>query len=330
MDRGKTLKILLLWTLALLSIGTISFNLFGGENFWDSFYLTITILLSHFYHKIDLPIILQIIILFLILGSFIIIAYVLKYSAEFIFEGQLSEGRKKRRMEKKIATLKDHYIVAGFGRVGKQVSEELSDEGVSFVVIDQNPVETYAAEKHGFVTVDGDPIKEETLIKAGVKEAKSLLACLGSDTDNLFLTLTAKSLNPDIYIVARASEEENVSKLEKAGADRVALPYQIGGYHMAAVALRPAVVDFLDVIVDGKHTELQIEEINIDRGSFMIGHHIADYLSRKKTGATVLAINKHDGTSKINPAGDEIMERGDQLIVMGTKVQLEKILKELA
>lgn len=330
MRQKKTLSILSILTLILLFIGTGSFYFIAGEGIWDSFYSTITILLTHFYHKVDFPFSLQLVILLLIVGSFIIIAYILKLAAEFIFEGQLSEGVKKRKMEKKVAKLTDHYIICGYGRVGKQVAQELADEGVDFVVIDRNPVETYEANKDGYKIVEGDPIKEEILQKAGIAEAKGLLACLGDDTDNLFLTLTAKSVHPDLYIVARASEEESVSKLEKAGADRVALPYQIGGYHMAAVALRPAVVDFLDVIVDGKHTELQIEEVNVEKGSGLVGRKVADVLSRKKTGATVLAINKRNGASKINPSGEEIIDRGDQLIIMGTRAQLELILKEFS
>lgn len=328
MRQKKTLSILLILTLILLFIGTISFYFLAGEGFWESFYVTLTILLTHFYHKVEFPLLLQLVILLLIFGSFIIIAYVLKYFAEFIFEGQLSEGVKQRKMNKKLAKLENHYIVCGYGRVGKQVAEELSDEGVDFVVIDRNPLETYEAQKTGFKFVEGDPIKEEILQRAGVVRAKALLACLGDDTDNLFLTLTAKSIKPDIYIVARASEQESVSKLEKAGADRVSLPYQIGGYHMAAVALRPAVEDFLDVIVDGKHTELQIEEINVEKGSKLVGRKVGEALSRKKTGVTILAINKRTGASKISPSGEEMINSGDQLIMMGTKVQLEYILKE--
>jgi len=330
MDRSKTLKTLLILTSILLVLGTLSFSIVEGRGAWDSFYITLTILLSHFYHEVNFPLSIQLVILIEIFGSFIIIAYVLKLAAEYLFEGQLKEKVKKRKMDKKIAKMEGHYIVAGYGRVGKQVAEELADEGVDFVVIDRNPVDTYAAGKKGYVTVDGDPIKEETLKTAGVERAKTLIAALGDDTDNLFLVLTVKSLRPDIYVVSRASDEESVSKLEKAGADRVSMPYQIGGYHMAAVALRPAVVDFLDVIIDGKHSELQIEEINIDRGSHLVGRKIGEYLSRKKTGATVLAINKKSGATKVNPPGDEVIERDDQLIVMGTKAQLETILSEIA
>ena len=233
-------------------------------------------------------------------------------------------------MAKTVEKMKDHYIVCGFGRVGKQVAKELAYEKVDFVIIDRDPKIIKEATARGFVTVEGDPIKESVLVRAGAKRAKSLISALGEDTDNLFLTLTARSLNQDIFIVSRASSQENVSKLKKAGADKVSMPYQIGGYHMAGVALRPAVVDFLDVISDGRHAELQIEEVNVQRGSNLIGQKIADNLSRKKAGVTVLAINKINGTTRINPSGEETIERDDQLILMGTRDQLEKISKEIS
>jgi voltage-gated potassium channel len=315
--------------LGFVFIGISGFML-GGFGLWKATYATTIILLSHFKHGLDEPLWEQLLTIFLVIGSYFILAYIIKGAAEYLFGGEYKEKRRKKKMEKIISKLSDHYIVCGYGRVGRQVAEELKAEGVDFVVIDRNPVETYDAGKAGYAVVEGDPTKEETLAKAGVNRAKALLACLGDDTDNLFLTLTAKSINPELYIVARASEDESVGKLEKAGADRVALPYQIGGYHMAAVALRPAVVDFLDVIVDGKHTELQIEEINVERGSKLVGQKIGDILSRKKTGATVLAINKHNGASKINPSGEETINSQDQLIIMGTRSQLELILKEYA
>lgn len=329
MKERHPLRNLFFVLLGLIAFGVLGFYLLG-EDLWHAFYSTVIILLSHFRHGIEEPLIEQILTIILILGSYTILAYIIKGSAEFLFGGEYNERRKRKKMDKKISELEGHYIVAGYGRVGKQVAEELADEGVDFVVIDKNPIETYEAGKNNYKYVEGDPIKEEVLVKAGINKAKSLLAALGDDTDNLFLTLTAKSLNPNLYIVSRASEEENVSKLEKAGADKVALPYQIGGFHMAAVALRPAVVDFLDVIVDGKHTELQVEEIIVERGSILIGQRVSEAINRKKSGATVLAINKKDGRSRINPSGDEVIERDDQLIIMGTKNKLESLLKELS
>lgn len=313
--------------IVVLILGTLGYYQFG-HSLWESFYYTVIILLSHFKHGGGEPVLEQILTITLILGSYFILAYIIKGGAEYIFGGEFAESRRRKKMAKEIEKMEDHYIVCGYGRVGKQVAEELKAEEVDFLVIDRDCSEFNKAYKKGLIAIEGDPIKESVLEKAKIKSAKCLIAALGSDTDNLFLTLTAKSLNPELFVVARASEIENVGKLEKAGADRVTLPYQIGGYHMAGIALRPAVVDFMDVILDGKHQELQIEEINVEKGSKLIGESLSGYLSKQKTGATVLAINKYNGVSKINPSGNETIERGDQLIIMGTKAQLEGILKE--
>lgn len=226
---------------------------------------------------------------------------------------------------KNINKMKDHYIVCGFGRVGTQVVEELFHDGSDFIIIDRDPRESKNAAEKGYNAICADPTMEETLIKANIENAKALITCLGEDTDNLFVTLTARSLNPNIYIVARANYEENIPKFEKSGANRVATPYQIGGYHMATMALRPGVLDFLDVIVDSRHDELEVEEIEVPRNSFLIGKTISAGISRDKTGVTILAINHKDGSSKVNPLGTELIHLGDKLIVMGNKEQLEEV-----
>ncbi len=301
-----------------------------GESIWHAFYTTVIILLSHFKHGVDESISEQILTILLVIGSYFVLAYIIKGAAEYLFEGSFKENRRKRKMAKTIEKMENHYIVCGYGRVGKQVAQELAYEKVDFVVIDKEPKVAKEAMSKGYFAICGDPIKESVLVKAGIKKAKALISALGEDTDNLFLSLTARSLNSDIFIVARASSKENVPKLKKAGADKVSMPYQIGGYHMAGIALRPAVVDFLDVINDGRHAELQIEELNIERGSSLIGQEIAETLSRKKAGVTVLAINKSNGVTKINPSGEEIIQRDDQLILMGTREQLEKLSKEIS
>lgn len=324
-----TLRRLSLVLFVIVFLGTLGF-LVLGEDLWHSLYSTIIILLSHFLHGTEEPVSQQLLTILLVIGSYFILGYIVKGAAEYIYGGSLRENRRKRRMNKAISKMKDHYIICGFGRVGRQVAQELKSEGVDFIVIDKNPEIIKLAMNKGFVTITGDPIEESVLKKAGIGLAKSLISSLGEDTDNLFLTLTARSMNPEIFIVSRASTEENISKIKKAGADRVSLPYQIGGYHMAGIALRPAVVDFLDVIVDGKHTELVVEEINVGKGSNLVGERIGEHMSREKTGATVLAINRKDGTTKINPQHDEMIIRGDQLIIMGTKLQLQKLLKEVS
>jgi len=309
----------------MLGIGVFSFVVLGGKTLWVAFYSTTIILLSHYLHGAEDPLWQQILSILLIIGSYIVVAYLLRLAADYFMGGEFKESRRKRKIMKNIEKMKDHYIVCGFGRVGTQVADELFHDGADFVIIDRDPREAKNAVSKGYNAVCGDPTMEDTLTKAHISEAKALISCLGEDTDNLFVTLTARSLNADLYIVARANYEENIPKFEKSGANRVATPYQIGGYHMATMALRPGVLDFLDVIVDSRHDELEVEEIEVPRTSFLIGKTIAGAISRDKTGVTILAINHKDGSSKINPLGTELLHQGDKLIVMGNREQLTAV-----
>lgn len=320
-DNHTLRKITLLLTL-MLTFGVVSFMVLGDMSLWKAFYATTIILLSHFLHGVEAPVWEQVISILLILGSYIVVAYLLRLAGDYLMGSQFKESRRKRRIMKNISKMKDHYIVCGFGRVGTQVAEELFHEGTDFIIIDRDPREVKTAISKGYNALGGDPTMEDSLMKANIENAKALITCLGEDTDNLFVTLTARSLNANLYIVARANYEENIPKFEKSGANRVATPYQIGGYHMATMALRPGVLDFLDVIVDSRHDELEVEEIEVPRTSFLVGKSIAGAISRDKTGVTILAINHKDGTSKVNPLGSELIHQGDKLIVMGNREQL--------
>ena len=323
-DNNTSRKLILVFAL-MLGAGVFGFMVFGGTSIWIAFYSTLIILLSHFLHGVEAPVWEQILSILLIIGSYVVVAYLLRWAADYFLGGQFKENRKKRKTMKSISKMENHYIVCGFGRVGTQVAEELFHDGVDFVIIDRDPREAKNAADKGYNSVCGDPTMEESLQKANIDNAKALITCLGEDTDNLFVTLTARSLNANLYIVARANYEENIPKFEKSGANRVATPYQIGGYHMATMALRPGVLDFLDVIVDSRHDELEVEEIEVPRNSFLVGKTIAEAISRDKTGVTILAINHKDGTSKINPLGTEIIHQDDKLIVMGNREQLEGV-----
>ncbi|HBG81355.1 TPA: hypothetical protein DDW69_00760 [candidate division CPR2 bacterium] len=324
-EEKRNLKLVLLLFIFLLLGGTIGFVYFRGMDVPSAFYQTLIVLLTHFFHEVNEPWSVRILILILMVGSLIMIAYLFKVFAQYIFEGTLGDNIRRRRMKKDIEELKDHYIVCGCGRVGQQIVHELNNEGVEFIVVDRNEKVFENKIAKGAMYIAKDPTFEDNLREAGIYSAKCLIAALGEDTDNLLLTLAARSLNPKLYIVARCNLDENTSKMEKAGADRVAMPYQIGGYHMATMAMRPAVVDFLDVIIDSKHDELQVEEVKVDEDSPLVGHKLTEYLSRKKTGVTVLAINRFDGTSVVNPSGDQVVYSKDKLIIMGTKKQLEEI-----
>lgn len=309
----------------MLTIGMLGYIFLGNENIWQAFYSTTIILLSHVEHGTNDPVWKQVLNIMLIIGSYIVVVYLLRIAADYFVGGQFKESRRKRKIMTNIKKMENHYIVCGYGRVGTQVADELAHDKADFIVIDRDQNEVKKAIEKGYNAICADPTMEDSLQKANIEHAKAIIACLGQDTDNMFVTLTARALNADLYIVARANYEENISKFEKSGANRVATPYQIGGYHMATMALRPGVLDFLDVIVDSRHDELEVEEIEIPRTSFLAGKTIAGAISRDKTGVTILAINRKDGTTRINPLGTELLHQGDKLIVMGNRQQLENV-----
>lgn len=246
-----------------------------------------------------------------------------------ILQYRLSRIFRRKFMEKQISELKDHFIICGFGRVGTQVAEELFHEKVPFVVADREPTRIQKCQEKGWLGILGDAaIGEEVLKKAQIERAKCLIIAIGQDADTVFVAVTAKSLNPNVYIVARASSTEVGSKLEKVGVERIALPYQIGGYHMANMALRPGVVDFLDVIVDSKHKEMVVEELNVDSNSKLVGEEIDNHFNRHKTSTVILAIKKPDQSCIINPTPNIILKDRDKLILLGTKEGIEKIRRE--
>ncbi|MCL4387047.1 MAG: NAD-binding protein [Patescibacteria group bacterium] len=329
MRRERNIGIIFLLFLLLVFLGTIGFIVLKDMPPWLAFYQTSHLLLSHFYdYKGEAESFgIQVLTLILITGSLIIVVYIFKLFGDYFLGGALKQRIKEMNINKSIANLKDHFIVCGYGRVGKQVAEEFNNEKVKFVIIDRDKNELALADKKGYLYIVGDPTNEENLISAKIDKAKGLVAALGEDADNLFLTMSARSFNTDIFIVARANEEVNVKKFEKAGADRVALPYKIGGYHMGTMALRPAVVDFLDVIVDGNHKELQVEEVVVPPTSELVGQSIVERIPKGKTRVTILAINKADGRSIINPSGNDVLEANDKLIVLGTKNNLESVFK---
>jgi voltage-gated potassium channel len=195
-------------------------------------------------------------------------------------------------------------------------------EGVEFIGLDKDQLKVDDALAKGFNALPYDSTVEESLTHVGIDRAAGLVACLGEDSLNLFVVLAARSLNPNIYIVARANRPENELKLKRAGANRVAMPYQIGGYHMASMALRPNVVDYMDIMSKSGTAELEVEEMVVGENSRLAGHRLGKGLAEGEVGATVIAINGADGTSRVRPTGREIIYPGDRLILLGAKRDL--------
>jgi voltage-gated potassium channel len=308
-------------TLLLLGSGTVGLANFEQISYGEAFYQTILILLSHFdhygFHDADS----RKLVILLMVSSLVVVVYLLKWFAEYMMG--LGENVRKHKMQLKIGRLKEHYIVCGFGRVGSQIAKELSNDEAQFVVLDRDQARIDEAVSAGYLAICADSTIEKSLLDAGLTRAAGLIASLGDDSANLLVTLAARALNPDLYIVARANRAENDVKLKRAGADRVALPYRIGGYHMAAMALRPNIVDYIDIVNNSNgSSDLQVEEMVVGKDSKLAGHHLGKALAEGQIGATVIAINGSDGTSRVRPTGREVIYPDDRLIVLGARKDL--------
>ncbi len=318
---GQTVRRIILIALLLLLGATVAFSYFAHISTSEALYASSLILLTHFDHNNFTDTGSRAVVLILILSSFALIAYLLKWFAEYMMG--LSDNVRRLRVNARVEKLKDHYIVCGLGRVGSQVAHELHNEGVQFVALDRDKSKVDDALAHGYLALALDSTDEAALHQAGIDKAIGLVAGLGEDSLNLFITLAARSIRPDLLIVARANRPENELKLKRAGADRVAMPYQIGGYHMASMALRPNVVDYID-IVSGKNgtSDLEVEEMVVGDKSPLAGKRLGKSLAEGEIGATVIAINGADGTSRVRPTGQEVIYPGDRLIILGAKHDL--------
>jgi voltage-gated potassium channel len=308
---------------AVIAASTETLSYFGRVSVGEAFYDTLHLLLSHISrHDYTDPVSETMTILLIVL-SYVVIAYLLKALADYMMGLQVNVRRARTRS--KVEKLRNHYIVCGLGRVGSQVAREMFLEGVPFVALDRDEGKVQAALDAGYLAMQLDSIDEEALTQAGIKHAEGLVAGLGEDSQNLLVTLSARSLNPDLYIVARANRPESEIKLKRAGADRVAMPYQIGGYHMASMVLRPNVVDYMDVVpARGNGDDLVVEEMIVGDHSKLAGKRLGKGMADEDIKATVIAINGADGTSRVRPTGMEMIYAGDRLIVLGSKPDLNK------
>ncbi len=267
--------------------------------------------------------------MFVIVIAFAIFAYGASSVAAMIFEGELQKILTVKRMEKMVSKLKNHTIVCGLGRTGQAAIKELYKEKIPFVVIEKDEEKIEEAKEHypNLIYIHGDATQDETLLKAGVKSASNLIVATADDADNLFITLSAKNLNPRIRIVTRANREENVIKLKRAGATEVILPNVIGGLRMASLAIRPSVVSFLDIVTHHGEIDLRLEEVRVPKNSPFHGKLLKDLDIPKKTGVIVIGIRREDGSFILNPTSTTMVLEGDSLIIIGTKEQAEKLKK---
>jgi voltage-gated potassium channel len=275
----------------------------------------------------DLSLTGRIFTIFLIVGGVGTVAYALSAGAKIILEGELREVYGRRRLEKKIKELKHHYIVCGYGRMGKIICRELREKDIKFVVVEKQP--DVFVESDDYLVFHGDATKDEVLKELGIEKAKGLVSVLPTDAENLFVVLSARGLNPALFIVARAGEEGSEQKLLRAGADKVVSPYHIGGLRIAHTVLKPAVVDFIEFATKSGNIDLQMEEIRIQESSSLVGKSLDECGIGRELGIIIVAIKKPNGEMRFNPTFRSSIKAGDTLIALGEISKL-KNLEEMA
>jgi len=307
--------------------GTLWYRLIEGWSWEDAVYMTVITLATVGYGETNpLGSRGRLFTISLILMGVVSIGYIVNRFTEALIQGYFQEGIRLRQQRRLMESLSGHYIICGFGRTGRQIASEFQAEGVPFVAVDLETESIQAAQQLGYIAVQGDATLDETLLKVRIDRAVCLVAALASDAQNLYTLLSAKTLNPQIRAIARASTQEALQKLQRAGADAVISPYITGGKRMAAAALRPQVMDFVDGILTGADREFYMEEFRLDPDVCpCVGQTLREARLRSQTGALVLAIRRVDGTLIGGPTADTELMPGDLLICMGTAEQLRSL-----
>ncbi len=311
--------------LLLLFVGTFGYYLIEGWSLFDALYMTVITLSTVGFSEIHpLSHAGRFFTIVLIMGGVGVAFYVFTMVTETIVSGQLQDFLGRRRLEAKLATLHDHYIICGYGRIGRHICRIISKE-IPFVVVENDPEVVKEIEKDGFIYLEGDATHEDVLKKAGIERARGLVSVLRSDADNVYITLTARSLNPKLFIIARADEEHVEKKLKRAGADKVVSPYLIGARRMALIILRPAVTDFLELATPEENLELQLEEVRVRPDSELVGKTLLESGIRQFSGAIILAIKKVTGEMIFNPPPDYVFEADDTVVALGDRRGLARL-----
>lgn len=311
--------------LAVLTAGVVGYMVIEGWSFLDAIYMTVTTLTTVGFSEVKpLSDAGRIFTIGLVVFGTGVMLYGLTTIVQYAIEVQWSNLFGGRRMKERISKLRDHIVLCGYGEVGVEVARTLEKEGVPFVAIDTDQQAVAKAMANGHLYIQGDATKDETLSEAGIQRARGLVAAAGNDADNIFITLSAKGMRPDIFVAARADAQEAESKLRRAGADRVIFPLALAGRRLAMVALRPLLVDFVDTTMGSRDRDLMLEAVKVGQGSPVAGVTLKG--GRGCCGGAVfLAVKKRDGTLLTNPPEETLLELGDELVVVGTRKQLRTL-----
>ncbi|MDT8440199.1 MAG: NAD-binding protein [Desulfuromonadales bacterium] len=329
MDPHRQLKISLLLLFSVVTSGSVGYSLIEGWSLFDALYMTVITLATVGFKEVhDLSPEGMLFTILLIISGTGVIAWSLGSLIQYMVEGQLLNLLGRRKLQSRIGKLRDHYIVCGFGRIGHMICREFHAKPVPFVVVERDSQMLDRVVKEGYLFVEGDATDDETLLTAGIQHAKGLITAVTSDTDNVYITLTARGLNPQLFILARAGEEGSEKKLLRAGATKVISPYTIGAFRMAQAVLRPSVVDFIEIATGRESVELQMEEIVVSASSPLVGKNLLNSEIRQSMGIIIVGIKQPDGHMIFNPSPATAITAGATLITLGERPainQLEQI-----
>ena len=304
--------------IAIIAFGTCGYYFVEHMPLFEAFYMTIiTITTVGFAEVIPLSQIGRTITVIIIILGISVGAYTIGVLVRALVEGELVKIFGRIKVQKQVSGLKNHFIICGFGRIGRIICDELEADNIDFVVIEQDSQVIEHIQARKYLYLEMDATGEEALMQAGIMKAKGIVTAVNNDANNVFITMTAKSLRSDVFVLARASEEQNEAKLFRAGANRVVSPYLIGGRRIAQMLKKPTVVDFIDIAMMGSHLGLMMEEAKIGDNSSLIGKNLVDSHLRKDYGVIIVAIKKQSGDMVFNPTFSEKLEAGDVIVVLG-------------
>jgi voltage-gated potassium channel len=326
MSVRSRIRLALIFLSCVLALGTSGFHFIEGWSWFDGFYMTLTTMTTIGYGEVHpLSHVGRVFNSFLIVASVMAGGFAIATISQALLEFEFGKAIGRRRMERELAKLSNHYIICGAGRVGRTVTRQLLARGQSCVIIEKDPVRARWTENEKIPVIVGNASSEENLRKARIEQARGLVAAVSSDAENLYIVLTARGFRSDLKIVARASEEEATSKLLRAGASQVLSPYYFIGHRIAQLLLRPNVLDFIDTAIGTERLDIEIGEVQVREGSRLMGKSFADSAIRQQAGVIVLAVKAAEGTMTFNPAPDTVIRAGDCLIVIGGDEQLKKL-----
>ena len=330
MDSARHIIISITVWLLIVIAGTMGYMVIEGWNLQDSFYMTVitysTVGYGEVHNISKVGEIYTMCLIFLGVGFYL---YVAGAIIQFMVEGKIRILMGRRKLDWDIDHLKDHYVVCGYGRIGKVLCETLQDAGIDYIVIenDESLVSTMDADK--VLYISGNAAEEGILLKAGITRAKGLVAALATDTDNVFLILTAKNLAPDIIVMARASGSRSKIKFEAAGADFIESPYEMGAVRMAQRIIRPSVTSFFDLAFTSKSKDIHMEEISVSASSALDNVMLKDSGIRQNYNLIIIAVKAADDTMMFNPSFETVIKAGETVLAVGEPENLKRLEAEL-